>query len=382
MNQAGIVPVEAKLLIFASVLVVGSQASAATGQYKIERLLVDSTFNAVAINDLGVIVGFAPYLGGSTYVFDSRSGSLVDIGAIAGISDIVGLDINNSGTVVGFYNRQAQTAFSWSLAGGIKNLGTIGGDRFSAAHAINNNGQVVGFSSFLNAQPDHAFIYDNAGIKEIPLPFRGMANGINDNGLVVGNSYITDGTTPTSSAFSWEKVSGAHVFQPVGGNDAAAVAVGNSGAIVGWTGSYFGPASPWQQAATFDSQGAVDIDSGSNNFSRALSVNSSGAVVGYYRTTANGDATAFYSKDGSFVDLESLLPPNSGWQLNIAQDVNNVGQIIGVGTYQGGVSAFIMSPVPEPERYLLALLGGLVFWARSLLRKLGVVRHHVPETAA
>ena len=43
-------------------------------------------------------------------------------------------------------------------------------------------------------------------------------------------------------------------------------------------------------------------------------------------------------------DLNGLIPPSSGWLLNIAWDVNNSGAIVGEGTVGGNVHAFLLTP--------------------------------------
>ena len=39
--------------------------------------------------------------------------------------------------------------------------------------------------------------------------------------------------------------------------------------------------------------------------------------------------------NGKIVDLNSFLPPGAGWQLQTADGINNLGDIIGSGTYRG-----------------------------------------------
>jgi hypothetical protein len=55
------------------------------------------------------------------------------------------------------------------------------------------------------------------------------------------------------------------------------------------------------------------------------------------------------------IDLNSLLPDNSGWQLEDATAINNNGVIVGDGTYNGQERAFILYTTPEPAP--VALLG-------------------------
>ena len=66
-------------------------------------------------------------------------------------------------------------------------------------------------------------------------------------------------------------------------------------------------------------------------------------------------------------DLNSLIDPLSGWTLDVASDINDSGQIVASGchtTYRCNV--LLLTPVPEPETYLMMLadLGLLAAKAR------------------
>jgi probable HAF family extracellular repeat protein len=43
-------------------------------------------------------------------------------------------------------------------------------------------------------------------------------------------------------------------------------------------------------------------------------------------------------------DLNNLLPPNSGWELTQALGINDKGQIVGYGTHDGQIRAFLLTP--------------------------------------
>jgi probable HAF family extracellular repeat protein len=66
-------------------------------------------------------------------------------------------------------------------------------------------------------------------------------------------------------------------------------------------------------------------------------------------------------EDGAAVDINALLPENSGWTLGGAYGINNSGQIVGYGDHNESVRAFLMTPepstVPAPGALVLGLLG-------------------------
>ena len=62
-----------------------------------------------------------------------------------------------------------------------------------------------------------------------------------------------------------------------------------------------------------------------------------------------GCRCAFIYNNGTMTDLNSLLPPDSGWILISANAINNNGQIVGVGLHNGATHAFLVE-VPVPLR--------------------------------
>jgi probable HAF family extracellular repeat protein len=44
------------------------------------------------------------------------------------------------------------------------------------------------------------------------------------------------------------------------------------------------------------------------------------------------------------LDLNNLIPANSGWLLQIANAINDQGQIVGQGTLNGQTEAFLLTP--------------------------------------
>ena len=49
---------------------------------------------------------------------------------------------------------------------------------------------------------------------------------------------------------------------------------------------------------------------------------------------------------GTATDLNTVIDLNSGWQLQRAEGINNVGEIVGSGEINGETHAFLLTPVP------------------------------------
>jgi hypothetical protein len=58
-----------------------------------------------------------------------------------------------------------------------------------------------------------------------------------------------------------------------------------------------------------------------------------------------GTSGGFLYKDGVRREVQDLLPPNSGWQIVTADQINNKGQIVGIGIFDNLPRPYILSPV-------------------------------------
>lgn len=107
--------------------------------------------------------------------------------------------------------------------------------------------------------------------------------------------------------------------------------------------------------------------------SSAYDVNRAGDVVGYSYDNL-GRSRAFLWLGGHMYDLNDLMAPGSGWILEAAYGINDAGQIVGAGDWNGLKTAFQLdasqmqpappssaihpsSAVPEPASWQLALIG-------------------------
>jgi probable HAF family extracellular repeat protein len=64
----------------------------------------------------------------------------------------------------------------------------------------------------------------------------------------------------------------------------------------------------------------------------------------------------------------SLLPSGSGWSSLNATGINDAGQIVGQGTYDGQQVAFLMTPSAVPEPAAFAIWGlAFVFVGSKLI---------------
>ena len=122
---------------------------------------------------------------GFTHAFLYDGTNMHDLGTLYGGSSSAS-DINSIGQVTG---QSDGHAFLYDN-GIMKDLGTTDGGSFSDGYGINDAGHVTGRSS------SHAFLYDGNSMQDIgTLGWLGSwGDDINNNGQIVGTSYLRDGS--------------------------------------------------------------------------------------------------------------------------------------------------------------------------------------------
>jgi probable HAF family extracellular repeat protein len=72
-------------------------------------------------------------------------------------------------------------------------------------------------------------------------------------------------------------------------------------------------------------------------------------------------------------DLNDLLINGSGWELSSGQDINNSGQIVGIGTINGQTHGFLLNPSGAPDCIPTLSELGMIAMAGLMLLAGGVV---------
>jgi probable HAF family extracellular repeat protein len=245
-------------------------------------------------------------------IYNSTTGDLSILGSLGGITSYgftgVATSINNNGQAVGYsyVDDIYRHAFLYSN-GVISDLGSFGGH--SVALAINDRGMIVGSSSDVFRRRSHAFLYNNGAMEDInPLGIlESCARGINRFGQVVGEFLTADGAS--FHAFLYDN----GTFQDLGSADSPesiAYAINDYGRVVGIT---YVP----------DEGVRSDPDTGAYDAGRKYKPH------------------GFLYENGEIIDLNTLIPPGSGWELTSAFAINSEGQIVGAGLLEGKVHAFL-----------------------------------------
>ncbi len=286
---------------------------------------------AMAISNNGKVAGTFGS-GSNAQAFLWEDGVVTSLGTLGG-SWSRAYGVNDNGQVAGtsLTGTGYSGAFQWQN-GAMQNLGSMGGNGPSGALAINNAGQVVGYST--NSAPQmHAFLW-NGGMTDLGALSDGAsyAYAISDTGMVAGWGKL--GTYPniTEHAFRWNGS-----MQDLGTGSwvqSSARGINDNGDVVGRLINE-GDGTDWHAALSQNGGGFQDLG---GTLSTAYDINNDGLIVG------ESGKKAVLWKNGQMKDLNSLIPANSGWGLLSANAINNNGQIVGKGTFNGQAHAFLLKP--------------------------------------
>jgi probable HAF family extracellular repeat protein len=323
-----------------------------------------------SLNNRGWAAGYSNLPGNqSRHAVLWRHGLALDIGTLGGPNSNVAWPVkNNRGIIVGI----AQTATPeplgerWSCApfftgpnnigytclgfvwenGVMRALPTLGGNNGFATGA-NNRGQVVGWAENTVRDPTcvapqvlqfRAVIWGPGRdqIEELPLipgDTSSAATAINNRGQVVGISGICDqavGRHTARHAVIWEKGRVTDIGNIGGSSWNTPMAINQHGDVVGFAIIPGGdPNDPifhaflWTKHDGIRDLGTLPGDVSS----QALGINERGQVVGL--SSGAGGVHAFLWENGVMKDLNTLIAPGYAGRLEIAGDINDIGEITG-----------------------------------------------------
>jgi hypothetical protein len=313
--------------------------------------------------------------------------TITDIGTLPGTSQSVAMGINASGQVVGIsynsgdgsmsnpagttapptFDQNGSGAESFLYSGGqLTQISPTGG----LATSLNASGQIVGgqYSSINDAGQYVGGPYSGINTGSFPsepgllvtngittsLPSSFSPYAINNSGEIAGFIIVGTGggSVPHAAIYQSGQVQDLSSLLPTGPGytDTRAIAINQAGDLLINAGSPTTLQTYLYNATSHSLTNITASPGGSGMYGAAL--NDNDQVVG------NG----FLYNNGTIVSLASLLPLGSGWSNLNATGINDAGQIVGQGLFNGQEQAFVMSPVgivPVPEPSALMTLAAL-----------------------
>jgi len=340
-----------------------------------------------------------------------------------GIPYSVGYGINDSAEVAGEYFTLTGDAlgFRWK-DGTMTSLGTLSGYPKSHAQAINNSGRVVGWGYDASNASDHAFVWQNNSMSDIDsATVYAHANAINDSGHVVGIRSVMVGNESQAHAYLWNNGTGTDLMT-LTGYSSSATAINNSTQIVGSYSAFLGDGS-FTHAFLWHDGTMTDLGPPNPSFSIAFGINNSGQVVGWMtkmpsvpyhafvwqagdsirdlgtlggqtsiahaindagqivgqsQLPGNNQSHAVLWRDGGMYDLNNLADTSGGWLLIDAYDINNSGQITGIGRHNLQTRAFLLKHAslwvvnPAPGSRVVVDQADTIRWLRDVPRNVEI----------
>ena len=296
-----------------------------------------------------------------------KDGQIKNLGTLGGYESQSTGGGNTRGQVVGFSGNGVPDSFSmfglgtetraflWEEGTGMQDLGTLGGsDAFAVK--VNENGQVVGVS-YINSAPGSCFplVTDSflweRGKGMVDLGSLGgtctFANALNNRGQVVGLSNLAGDTE--SHAFFWEGGM-LNDIGSLGGTYASPNTLNEAGDAAGQATTADGEfhAFFWQGGPLIDLGPLPGF--GDTTCIGAFGINAQDQVTGQavQNYCAGPGAHAFLWESGQMIDLNVFVPPGSGFTLVEVEQLNDRGEMFGIGTLDNGNDrAFLLIPCDE-----------------------------------
>jgi probable HAF family extracellular repeat protein len=275
-----------------------------------------------------------------------------------------------------------ERAFLRPATGGeVQNAGVNDGG-FSRGMAINDAGDMAGWIGYFlpTGLQERPFVRLADGtVRDLGLPAGAAhagARAINNARDVVGTAYF--GSLEQKGFVYRDSTSEFEVLSTLGGRWSEATDINDAGDIVGYSQDAAGAGWAFIRPASEASIQDLPKLPGSLG-SVANDINEAGFVVGSVAVGVNH--AAFWHTDGTITDLDAWLDqtnPQAGqfWTLNTANAINNLGIIVGTGTYNdgaGGLSdgtrGFVLDGssllVPEPASLAVLLVPGVLAMRRG-----------------
>jgi probable HAF family extracellular repeat protein len=291
----------------------------------------DSTSQGYGLNGSGEAVGTSS--GGTAMATLFSNGKA--IGLDPNTSDVsIAAAISNSGEVAGsYYNSRVGTPFHAFVVSGGTFLDIHSPSLFpqgTQAKAVNSSGEVVGIGQ-IDSWSFHVFGYSNGQMVDLGPPgsFQAQPSAINDAGQIVGNYYTS---STDNGPFLYSNGKFTNLGAPAGTTTSAA-AINSTGQIVGTI--IFNSGAP-EHAALYSNGVWTDLGGypGATGTS-ASGINSAGQIIGVagfkvtsYHPFIPARTIALLVRNGGLVDLDTLIPANSGFTLTRTIAINDSGEIL------------------------------------------------------
>ena len=335
-------------------------------QYTVIDLGTDGVGNQ--ITDSGRIVGSINFGGPDrdAAFWPTPQSPPIDLGTLPGFTGSRGFGINPRGQMVGYdflpdFSVVRPLFWANSQSGPIELPGLPVGFA-GLASAISPVGQIVG--QFVPSDDSRVWpvFWSNSNTPAIYLPLvsnqfpNGAAVSINGRGSILGDACTADfaechaafWANSASAPVALASPGGEFIYTDValtGGS--VAPALNNAGSMVGFAHNADFSATRAVFWASSSSPAVILSTTGEFTNGGAEGINDKRQIVGTAFNSDFSDLHAFLwaSPASQGIDLNTVIPPGSGWELIVARSINNRGEISGAGVLNGEQHAVALIPV-------------------------------------
>ena len=335
-------------------------------QYAVMDLGEDASGNG--ITDSGRIIG-SKFFGGAdrhAAFWPNVQNPPIDLGTLPGFTGSRGLGINPRGQMVGvayLLSSDDRPLFWASGQSAPMELPGLPAGLLGQASAINPVGQIVGTFFAFDPPVQQPVFWPKSNAAPIYLaefsdhfPF-GLAISINAAGNILGDGcdadfvecHVAFWANSASTPVALASPEGEFIYTDIGLSSGFAVAPGinNAGSMVGY--AYNADYSETRAVFWASSSSPAVILSTTDESSNgtAEGINDKGQIVGtvYNSDFSDGHAFMWPNSASQGIDLNTVIPPDSDWELGVARSINNRGEITGAGILNGAFHAYALIPV-------------------------------------
>ena len=258
--------------------------------------------------------------------------------------------LNNNGQVVGTF-RQYSEWHAFLFKGKFLDLGTLGGAQ-SESLAINAAGDVVGSSDVASNGIRHAFLYHSGELVDLNARISTSISWVLTSAVYIGDGgqIVVIGTRDNITDF--------FLLSPVVQKGCSKIDLAGSGSDSGfkhnrncYTISPWSGILPLTTTATnvrfltsFQSGVSCNDPTTGKSSPVILAFNGSGFAVGCTSVQGSDSRALSFTNSGT-TDLNTEIRQDAGWILSTATGVNDYGQIVGTGLYEGRGQAYLLTPL-------------------------------------
>lgn len=308
-----------------SLLAQTANYACAAAHYKVTAL----PFHPVRIGNSGVVAGTTEEHHPATW---TEKGGLREIKLPESFTAAEVTGINLAGDIVGFATKSGSSqtyAFRFS-----KGKFALLSEASSKAAAINSSGDAAGQDA------EHLVVWRKQKTIRLGGCCGGIAHGMNNSGEVVGELNDEQGRY---GAFLWDSAHGLRSIAPPQASRSIALAINDAGHVL---------VQSLTPTAVFlrERDTLKPVQLSNEVASQPLALNICDVIVGEFGVASDFYHAFIWDKNDGLRDLNTLVSTGFEWTLKSAADINDRGEIIGIGAHgDDGDAGYLLTPDPSAQ---------------------------------